>query len=231
MKVPLAAVCLGVALVQSGAGQRAASGFYNVRAYGAEGTGQTADTAAINRTIDAAHSTGGGTVFFPAGTYLSGSIHLQSNITLYLDSGAVIQASSDPEAYDPAEPNPRWEKYQDFGHSHWHNSLIWGEGVENVAILGPGLIDGQGLTREANQRVGNKAISLKLSRNITIRDISMLLCGHFAILATGVDNLTIDNLKIDTNRDGIDIDASRNVRISNVSVNSPWDDAIATQPT
>jgi polygalacturonase len=199
---------------------------YDVKAYGASGTGQAADTAAINQAIAAAHAAGGGTVFFPAGTYLSGSIHLQSNVTLYLDSGAVLRASSDPEAYDPAESNPAVEKYQDYGHSHWRNSLLWGEGLENVAILGQGLIDGHAMTREAGQRIGNKAISLKLSRNVTIRDISMLLCGHFAILATGVDNLTIDNLKIDTNRDGIDVDASRNVRISNVTVNSPWDDAI-----
>src|SRR3974377_1642128 len=54
----------------------------------------------------------------------------------------------------------------------------------------------------------------------------MLLCGHFAILATGVDNLTIDNIKIDTNRDGIDVDSCRHVRISTVSANTPWDDAI-----
>ena len=73
---------------------------------------------------------------------------------------------------------------------------------------------------------GNKAISLKLSRNVIIRDVSILHGGHFAILATGVDNLTIDNLKIDTNRDGIDIDACRHVRISNTSVNSPFDDGI-----
>jgi polygalacturonase len=74
--------------------------------------------------------------------------------------------------------------------------------------------------------VGNKAISLKNCRNVILRDISMLSCGHFAILATGVDNFTIDNLKIDTNRDGIDIDCCRNVRVSNCSVNSPLDDGI-----
>ena len=73
---------------------------------------------------------------------------------------------------------------------------------------------------------GNKAISLKLCRNVTIRDISILHGGHFAILATGVDNLTIDNIKIDTNRDGIDVDACKNVRISNCTVNSPFDDGI-----
>ena len=74
--------------------------------------------------------------------------------------------------------------------------------------------------------LGNKAIGLKLCRNVLLRDFSILNGGHFALLATGVDNLTIDNLKVDTNRDGFDIDACRNVRISNCSVNSPNDDAI-----
>ena len=74
--------------------------------------------------------------------------------------------------------------------------------------------------------LGNKAISLKLSRNVLLRDFSILNGGHFALLATGVDNLTIDNVKVDTNRDGFDIDSCRNVRISNCSVNSPNDDAI-----
>src|SRR5438105_1439649 len=73
---------------------------------------------------------------------------------------------------------------------------------------------------------GNKSISLKLCRNVIVRDITILHGGHFAILATGVDNLTIDNVKIDTNRDGIDIDACRQVRISNCTVNSPFDDGI-----
>ena len=73
---------------------------------------------------------------------------------------------------------------------------------------------------------GNKSIALKLCRNVIIRDISILHGGHFAILATGVDNLTIDNVKIDTNRDGIDVDACRHVRVSNCSVNSPFDDGI-----
>ena len=73
---------------------------------------------------------------------------------------------------------------------------------------------------------GNKSISLKLCRNVIIRDITILHGGHFAILATGVDNLTIDNIKIDTNRDGIDVDACKNVRISNCTVNSPFDDGI-----
>jgi polygalacturonase len=74
--------------------------------------------------------------------------------------------------------------------------------------------------------VANKAIALKNCHNVLLRDFSILHGGHFGILATGVDNLTIDNLMIDTQRDGMDIDCCRNVRISKCSVNSPWDDGI-----
>lgn len=220
----LPAICAGL-LFCSAAAAQSISSLFDIAKYGAVGNGNTLNSAAINKAIDAAHTAGGGIVYFPAGTWLSGSIHLKSNVTLFLDQGATILATSDPEDYDEAEPN-QWDKYQDFGHSHFHNSLIWGEGLENVSILGSGRIYGKGLTRIADQRVGNKAIALKLCRNVIIRDISILMGGHFAILATGVDNLTIDNLKIDTNRDGMDIDSCRNVRISNCSVNSPYDDGI-----
>ena len=241
-------------------GAAVGTGIFDVRAAGARGDGATLDTDAINRAIDAAAAAGGGTVYLPPGKYLSFSIRLKSHITLQFAPGAVIVAA-DPAhqggAYDLPEPNAS-DLYQDFGHSHWKNSLIWGIGLEDVAIVGPGLIDGRGLTRrgpgarwtraagdrplsmgaaagrsgdpEAVQRSmdgqGNKAIALKECRNVTLRDFSILNGGHFALLATGVDTLTIDNLKVDTNRDGFDIDASRNVRISNVSVNSPNDDAI-----
>ena len=136
--------------------------------------------------------------------------------------------------YDPAEPGPG-NAFQDFGHSHWHNSLIWGDSVEDVSITGHGRIDGTKLSRglgagasDLNTRPGqaNKAIALRLARNVLLRDFSILRGGHMSILATGVDNLTIDDVVIDTNRDGIDIDACRNVRISNTSVNAPNDDAI-----
>ncbi|KAF0094729.1 MAG: glycoside hydrolase family protein [Puniceicoccaceae bacterium 5H] len=212
---------------------------FNVRDYGARGDGQTVDSAAINDAIQAATRAGGGTVVLPAGTYLSFSVRLQSNITLYLDAGATLLAATPSDElgrYDAPEPNP-WgqdKRYQDFGHSHWQNSLIWGEDLRNVTITGPGLIDGAGLTRHASYAdeeddptgQGNKAIALKNCRNVTLSDFSMLNGGHFALLATGVDNFTIDGLTIDTNRDGLDIDACRNVRIANCVVNSPMDDAI-----
>jgi len=219
---------LGAALPQSSSVGFA--GVYDVRGFGAQGDGKTIDTPAINQAIEAAAAAGGGTVRFPAGTYLCFSIHLKSKVSLYLEHGATILAAENGEggSYDAAEPNP-WDMYQDYGHSHWHNALLWGEGLSDVAILGPGLIWGKGLTRgrgETGAGVGDKSISLKNCRNVTIRDVSFLHGGHFAILATGVDNFTVDNVMMDTNRDGMDFDCCRNVRVSNCTVNSPWDDGI-----
>jgi len=221
------------AAADAGAAQGPADVF-DVTAFGAHGDGVGIDTAAINQAIAAAAANrggAGGTVYFPAGTYASYSIHLASNVALHLAAGSRILAAKPAGGlgYDPAEPgagNP----YQDFGHSHWHNSLIWGEGLENVTIQGPGTIDGSGLvaggSAESAAGQGNKAIALKLCRNVTIRDVTMVNGGHFCILPTGVDNFRIEGLVIDTNRDGIDIDCCKNVRICDTVVNSPNDDAI-----
>jgi polygalacturonase len=203
---------------------------FDVRSFGAHGDGKALDTDAINKAIQAAAAAGGGVVTFRAGDYPSYSIHLKSNVTLRLENGATLIAAETVEGkgYDAAEPNA-WEKYQDFGHSHFHNSLIWGENLANVAITGEGKIWGRGLSRGAGAErpgVGNKSISLKNCHNVLLRDFSVFHGGHFALLANGVDNLTIDNVKVDTNRDGFDIDNCRNVRVSNCSVNSPWDDGI-----
>jgi len=203
---------------------------FDVRQFGARGDGVTIDSDAVNRAIGAASRTGG-TVYFPAGTYACYSIRLAGDVALYLGQNATILAArpAGGRGYDPAEPgagNP----YQDFGHSHWHNSLIWGEGLENITIHGPGTIDGAGLVSGGSQESaplqGNKAIALKLCRNVAIRDITILNGGHFGILPTGVDNFRIEGLVIDTNRDGINLDCCRNVRVANTTVNSPNDDAI-----
>ncbi|MDR0681071.1 MAG: glycoside hydrolase family 28 protein [Dysgonamonadaceae bacterium] len=205
------------------------TGKVNVKDFDAKGDGKTIDSHAINRAIEALSSCGGGTLYFPPCNYLSYSIRLKSHIRLFLDAGARITAAfpSATEGYDTAEPN-EYDRFQDFGHSHWKNSLLWAIGEEDITICGQGTIDGMGLSREESRLKGvaNKAISLKECKNITLKDIRMLHCGHFALLATGVENMTIDNLLIDTNRDGLDIDCCRNVRISNCTVNSPWDDAI-----
>ena len=201
--------------------------FFNVKDYGAKGDSIALDNSAINNAIEACSKAGGGTVFFPAGKYLSGSIRLKSFITLYLDAGATIfGAPNDINAYDPPE-DLGFTEYQDFGHSHWHNSLIWGENLENISIIGQGKLHGGGMTSKTPPKGGgNKTIALKSCKNILIRDLTIEFAGHFAILPTGCDNMTIDNLKIDTQRDGINIDCCTNVRISNCSINAPKDDGL-----
>jgi polygalacturonase len=84
---------------------------------------------------------------------------------------------------------------------------------------------------KAMNGLGNKVLALKNSRGVTLRDFSILRAGHFGVLLTGVDNVVMDGLTIDTNRDGIDLDVVRNARLSNLSVNSPYDDAIVLKST
>ncbi|MGB8368849.1 MAG: glycoside hydrolase family 28 protein [Limisphaerales bacterium] len=222
---------------------------FNVRSFGARGNGKHLDSPAIDTAIQAASAAGGGTVFVPAGTYLCGSIHLTNNIHLYLDAGAVILGA--PQAMNAYDPTEAWSglAYEDGGHVYFHNSLLWGENLTNVSITGSGMINGGGLVRSDKildetsgyniwnkpgagrtnsgpVRLGNKAIALKLCRNVLIRDITIFHGGHFAILVTGCDNLTVDNVTMDTDRDGIDIDCCRNTMVSNCRINAPSDDAL-----
>lgn len=208
-----------------------------------------------------AAATPGDTVLIPEGRFLSFSVALKSHLHIHLAAGAVLEAA-DPAIhggrYDEAEPNP-WDLYQDFGHSHWKNSLLWGIEVEDIRIDGPGMIHGRGLTREgpgsrwrkqagefpesmrgmsaeelahlspevsAMAGLGNKTLAFCKARDVVLRDFTLLDGGHFALLATGVDGLTIENLLIDTNRDGLDIDGCRRVTVRGCRVNTPNDDAI-----
>ena len=172
-----------------------ANGVYNVRDFGAKGDGQTLDSPAINAAIEAAVKDGGGQVLLPAGTYLSGTIRLKSNVDLHLSAGCTLLAA-DPKMfpkgcealhggtlYDESESFGGFPEYQDGGHTYFHNSLIWAEGEKNISITGHGMIDGKGLTHKDTESAGNlrggsigtgdKAIALKLCRLVTIRDISI----------------------------------------------------------
>jgi polygalacturonase len=212
---------------------------FDVRHYGARGDGQTLDSPAINRAIAAANAAGGGTVVVPVGVFNCGSIHLLSHVYLQLDPGSRLHASASGADFDRPEPNPAEDagQFEDWGHRHWHNSLIWAEGAADFGIIGTGLIEGKSLERDWHKgdatgvTVGNKAIAFKNCHNVLLRDFSILYGGWFGILAIGTDNLTIEALRIDTNRDGMDIDCCRNVHVTDCSVNSPLDDGICLKST
>jgi polygalacturonase len=228
------------------------SNVFNVRSFGAAGDGTNLDSPAIDKAIAAAAAAGGGTVLVPAGNYLSGSIHLQSNIHLLIDAGAtILGAPQKMDVYDETEPFTLGG-YQDGGHCFFHNSLIWGENLTNVFITGNGMINGGGLVRsdrvldqmvgfdhfdppqtnaQPPVRLGNKAIALKLCKNVLVRDVTIFHGGHFAMLVTGCTDMTVDNVTMDTDRDGIDIDCCRNTMVSNCRINSPNDDGLCPKST
>jgi polygalacturonase len=110
----------------------------DVRDYGASGNGQTKDTQAIQKAIEACAQKGAGVVYFPPGSYLTGTITLRSNLTLDIEGGATLLASPEVEDY-PMLPNP----YQP--ERRGDSALIYGQGLENVTITGLGTIEGQGI--------------------------------------------------------------------------------------
>src|ERR1700720_2603548 len=114
-------------------------GFFNVLSFGASPDGQAKCTEAIGKAIDAASAKGGGTVYFPPGTYLTGPIHLQSHITLYVDAGATVKFSTNFDDYLPMVLS-RWEGIVVTNFS----PLIYAYKAQDIAIVGRGTLDGQG---------------------------------------------------------------------------------------
>lgn len=114
---------------------------YDIKSLGADTSGKVACTDLIKQSIKNASAEGGGTIYFPAGTYLTAAIHLESNITLDIESGAVLKFSTTFEDYLPFV-KVRWEGV--FMNSL--SPLIYADKAENITIKGRGVIDGQGHT-------------------------------------------------------------------------------------
>ena len=203
---------------------------FNVRAHGATGDGQTLDMPAIQSAIDACAAQGGGTVFLPAGRYLTGSLFLRNNISLHLDSGAVILGSEDPGDYPIV--HSRWEgKHQDT-----HAPLITGQNLSNVSVTGRGTIDGRGAIWWQAKKEGwvahprPRLISFSDCTNVLIEGITAINSPSWTINPVHCQNVTIHAVTIinpadSPNTDGINPDSCRLVRISDCYV-SVGDDCI-----
>jgi len=207
------------------------SSTYNVMNYGATGNGSTLDHAAINAAINAAYGAGGGTVYFPPGTYKSGSIRLKSNITLDLHADATILAT-DTLDYDVKDENP-WVIYAGFGNSYWKCSLIWAKFEDNIAITGSGKIYGAGNLSNSDcaDGEGNKTVGFRSCNGVLIEDVTFHHCGHYAMKLTGCNDVTVENIEVDTNRDGITFDNCHDVNIIDCNVSAHQDDAITLKST
>lgn len=196
-----------------------------VREFGATGDGRTNDTGAINQAIDKCNASGGGDVIFPAGTYVAASIHLKSNVRFVLDKHAQITGAK--RGYDAPEPN-EFEKYQDFGHSHFHNALMWGDKIDNFAIVGGRVNGGHLLENDPDGKdIGDKVIAIRSGRNLLFQNITHETGAHFVYLLNDCENVTIDNVTIKKSRDGVNLVGCRNVQLHNCNFTGCGDDTIA----
>lgn len=196
----------------------------NIEDFGAVADDEILDTEAINKAIDSCSVTPNGSVVFTKGTYLSGSIRLKGNVTLRIEREAKIQAAQKGMGAFDFPEDTLSDKYQDFGLSHFHNALIWGDSVENVSIQGEGIISGTA-SLYINPRAGegDKAISLKLCKNVEIKDVSIIDGGYLAVLATGCEGVNMHNVKVVTRANGISLVGSSSGILRNCEVETGGD--------
>lgn len=188
---------------------------FDVRSFGADGGGTATNTCAIQQAIDAASAAGGGVVYFPPGEYLSGTLRLRSAVTIELPAGATLTASRVEADFDPAEKLD-YESHADSETTYFHHSLLCGEDLVNVAIVGRGTIDGNG-----RGRGGPKPLALKRCVRVTIRDVMLKNAPNYNVSLLGCADVQIEGVRIVNGFvDGIDVDCCRDVRIASCRVES-----------
>lgn len=221
------------------------SSFFNVIEFGAKNDGKTLNTKAIQATINACAVSGGGTVYFPAGRYLSGTIYLKSHVELHLVSGAVLEGSKDLKDYPVTTTNVR--SYTD---NYTNKSIIYAEDLENISITGKGTIDGNGAFFKTESMINDDRIRKKDDwahyklrpfmirmincRNILVRDVKIINSPMWVQHYLSCEDVNIEGITVishvNLNNDGIDIDGCENVRISDCMISS-GDDAIVLKST
>lgn len=216
------------------------SPFFNVADYGAAADGKTLCTKAIQKAVDACAAAGGGTVYLPAGRYLSGAIFLKSNVTLHIGQGATLLASTSFEHFPPFKPG--WRIQSDDTRV---SSLITGIDLENIAVTGRGTLDGQGkpwwdaLRKDKNRKKDQakilthgrpRVINLYRCRNVLIQGVTIVDSPSWTVHPIGCENLVVDGISIinpesGPNTDGVNPQSCRNVRIANCFIDT-GDDCI-----
>jgi polygalacturonase len=204
---------------------------FNILDYGAKGDGTRLDTKSIQSAIEACAESGGGTVWFPAGKYLSGTIYLKSNVTLFLDAGAVLTGSKNLNDYPVTI-----SKIRSYTDNYTDKSLIYGEGLEHIAITGQGTIDGNGASYKYDGPYKTRPFMIRIinCKSVQIRDINMINSAMWVQHYLSCEDVSITgisvNSRVNSNNDGIDIDGCDNVRISDCFIFS-GDDGIVLKST
>jgi polygalacturonase len=196
---------------------------FSIRDYGAVGDGRTLDTPAIQAAIEACRRAGGGTVYVPAGGYVTGSIFLRSDITLYLDAGATLLGSLETVDY-PVVDN-RWEGAS----RRTHAPLIGGDDLENIAVIGQGTVEGRGkfwwdMYSEGTLNYPRpRLISFGRCVNVLVEGVTLTNSPSWTFHPFNCENVTVDKVTIvnpanSPNTDGINPESCRNVHVANCHV-------------
>ena len=164
----------------------------DVRSFGAAGDGKTIDTLPLQRAIDACHEQGGGAVYVPAGTYLTGTLYLKSHVTLHLSAGATLMGSTRREDYNADDVFPENPVFTTENATGAHLIIAYRE--QNVAIVGEGTIDGSSaaffeplppeeVTTSYRRKTRNfpirdwrpgQMVFFCLCRDVAVRDVALL---------------------------------------------------------
>ena len=198
---------------------------FNVKEYGIIGDGITNNTKAIAALIGIVEGAGGGTIYFPAGEYVTGNINLKSNMTLYLDAGAVILASEIRDDYIILDDSviPGWEGVSRAG-------IITAFHEKNIAVMGRGKIDGRGYNwwhkdrQEPHIRHGRpRTLQFFDCDNIRIDGITIVNSPMWTVHPVRSNNITVHGVTIKNpwdspNTDGINPESCSNVHISNCHI-------------
>lgn len=222
-------------ILSASAAANAQTTIIDVTKHRAKGDGKTLCTAAINRAISKAPA--GAVVRFPAGRYLTGTIHLKSGVTLLIDEGAEIIGSTNIDDYDSYVPARDMSRY-DTGagtcnsnvtsDTRWTKALILGAGCDSVSIEGKGVINGQHLEDplgEENIR-GPHTILLAECKNVSVSGISITQASNYAILGYELERAGFHNLHITQGWDGIHVRGGGEISIDRCVIET-GDDAIA----
>jgi polygalacturonase len=212
--------CLGVIYAQ-------ADMLYNILDFGAVDDENIYSTEAIQKAIDTAAQKGGGTIFFPAGTYLTRSLVLKSNITLHLDNGAILLGSTDLNRFEPD-----FGAFEDSDGRKFGTALIFANDVENIVITGQGTIDGQGHEIHYPRKEGlARPHILRFIRctQVKVENINLIHSASWVSHYVECEDVLIRGITIrsyaNKNNDGIDLVSCRRVIIDQCHVDTE-DDSI-----
>jgi polygalacturonase len=246
-RLPLFTFALALSAGAAAAVPQSQSGVCGARAYGAKGDGRTLSTAAIQRAIDACASAGGGTVLLEVGTFISGTLVLKDNITLRIAPGATLLASPRISDFTPYPPEDVAMiaidgSTQNKGNGPYH--LIHSHGARNVAIDGGGTIRGNGpaywdpdpervfVSRRPRpspliEFVETEGIRIE---NITIRDAPGWTIHPLESSDIRISGITLMNDGRGPNTDGVNIDSSQDVLVTNSHIEA-GDDCVVLKTT